>query len=369
MEVFVEHKVSNIVKGIAKITGLGIIALGMMGNEGCKKEELKNGPSRLKMRAEIGKIVSPPLVIPDGSKFDFQFVANSQVQEILFNGGYFAVPYNAPDVSGPLNLSSSDEIMLYSWSSKYGVADPYAMETQDGACLIDYPQVKLGGQILSFEAVSDTGFKIGFGPNGAYSGAGLGVNGELRVAKAALDLQIVAHDPYNTSNNSLLGIGKTTTKQTSTKIGVDVFFGMFNLGFDHYYKSPLSQVTHKGLEFALDDVVTSLKDKNVEWYTRVIRTFDDKAMLIRGGSSMGLKVGDILTVHKELHRWSGSPCLSRYEGGTILDRESPVAIVKIKEVSDGDISLAEFIEHSQYDEAKIGDKVLMKKMIEDQAKK
>ena len=327
-----------------------------MGNEGCEEQEpLNTAPEDqriLRKLIEVGKLQAQPMNLPGGGTFDFEFVANAQFFELLTRSDYFVVPYRRTVANGSTTFSVEDENLMTDWQT-FGEARAMDSST-DASCLVELPQLTIGGEVRSFEMKSGGGLSIGFGPFGSYETNNIFPSANVKVQNAELEVGVKAID---TLEEVLLAGSTGEATQSRVDLGLNINFGNFSLGPSYYFQSPLADVTRNALTKSLNDVIEKLAEE--PWYTRVIEDRDSH-LVIGGGNRAGLQRGDILEVYNETHYWSGTPCLSDYRGS--ISAEQPVAVVKVSQVGPG-VALAQVLEQGQMNPA-IGAKVVVRKLVE-----
>ena len=123
------------------------LSLLLMGNEGCEEEQIaRRAPEGryLKKSVRLGHLSSSPINMPNGRQFDFEFVVNAQLNELLVTSDYFVVNENFIDQ--PIDVEDNESYER--WESRD--ARKYDPEA-DSACLVHEPQIKVDGEIRSFE--------------------------------------------------------------------------------------------------------------------------------------------------------------------------------------------------------------------------
>lgn len=335
-----------------------------MANKSCKKEDEKppepEAKRLLKHRVELSQISSPAIELPGGGFFDFQFVASSQLYDVLMEDGHFTFPYTfspAPRTQAQFRQQNFSQRDVQLFSLLMGVA-PSASEKilpspdEDVACLVNMPHAYIAGSIRAFEMLSKSGFYLGFGLNGGHD-ASVFPSVSIMVQKAQLDLGVVS---YSSIRRRTLAVGSATSKQTQVDINLSINFGNFKLGPKYFFQSPLAGVTKNALKMAVNQLSDSMKKE--QWYTRV-RSNVDARILLEGGLDVGLMEGDELEIFGEEHEWEGRPCKSRYLGS--VQTEEPIALVRITKVSDA-FSLAEPIKLTDWN-PQTGDRVFVKTLV------
>jgi hypothetical protein len=355
MEVKAKH-FSQLIKGLFFVA----LAGSLMGNQGCeqKPEALPLSGRQLKKRADLGQITASTMNLPGGGKFDFRFVANAQIYDVLVKSGQFAMTYEQPTAEAqlPVSINGRDAQKLKSWRLMPKV-NSYAQYSDEASCMINIPQVRIGGTIRSFEAVGGGGVSIGFNPAGSFD-VSMIPSASVMIEKAQLDLGLVAYSPLTKGLFSSIDV---TSKQTKVDLNLSINFGNFSLGPKFYFQSPLSKVTKSGLEKAVKVIADDLQQ--VPWNTRVLADHDTH-IAIMGGSNVGLREGDQLAIYNETHYWEGEPCKSKYLGGASNSKE-PVAIIEVTELGE-DIAQTRVLMQTDRN-PKEGAKVVVHKLVEDPA--
>ncbi|MBO9668111.1 MAG: hypothetical protein J7501_15020 [Bdellovibrio sp.] len=333
-----------------------------MGNQKCEQKQ----PARsLKKIVDVSSITSSPINFPDGSSFDFQYVANQQLVGVLQESDNFAFKVKMPIATAPVNstttmagdtnlfnLSKTDGAMMKAFSQEAGVSSYKTQYAQTAWCMVNVPQARIAGSVNSFELIGGGGLTIGYTPAGPLPGTGVASAG-IDVKAAQLDLSMMAYSPLTAS---VMAASNVTSKQTKTAVKFSINFGTWSVGPSAYYQTPLATVTKKALQKAVDGLSSQLED--TEWYTRVMANHDTHLVVV-GGTDVNLEVGDQLLVYNEEYYWDGEPCNSKYLGGGAA-AGSAVAKIEIDWVGD-EISRGKVIEQNDYN-AVVGAKVKLFKM-------
>lgn len=276
---------------------------------------------RLKKLIEVGFLDSQPMNLANGENFDFGFVANAQLYDLLLRSDRFVLPARS-EVARPSALSPSD-LQLAMVDIGHTYVRPTSAQL-DASCLLDAPQIVFSGDVQSFQLLSRNGLNFGFGPIGKI---GLSIpSASFSFGSAQLDLSIHAMDRLD---QIIVASAQGTAKQTSSSVDLTINFGLFSFGPRHYFESPLAGVTRTALSSAIQKVATQLDQE--EWFARVVEDRDTH-IIIDSGSRAGLAVGDELEVFNETHRWKGEPCRSKYDR-TIPESLSPVAVGRVVRVT------------------------------------
>jgi len=363
-------KRAKLIKGLV----LSALSLSLMGNDSCGGSKDSEGRI-LRRRVQMGQITAPPIELPPafgGKKFDFAYVANMQMYDILRRTQSFSTadvdPNQAWDPSGlddslkgEFNSCEEDqEIQSYDANTGQKLSGVISKTTisQSAACLIEVPQAIIEGNILDFQLTSGGGLSIGLADIKFLSAL------DFSFEKYRLDVTLRAKHPLERGDHFF----STTIKQSYGKkmqLSAGLNFGAISLGPKYYFQSPLAKVVDEGLT----EAVTELRNnwsKDDPWYAMVLRNCDKYLYLNGGmGNDAGLKVGDILAVKNVNYYWYGEACHSELKGETSL---KPIAYAKVISVG-RNISAAEIIEHDNaYEHTGLpiypGARVYLEKMVE-----
>ena len=149
---------------IMKSLGMLGLGLALMGNQSCEEQAPVVAEKRiLKWYADAGAIRSPAVQFGEAGNFDFGYVASEQLYGVLYNSKGFTASYNGPGVmmekTGPV-LSGAQGMYQKAFGSKNVGSDLYYSE--EARCLINLPDVKVEGSVLSYEMSSGNNVSIGF---------------------------------------------------------------------------------------------------------------------------------------------------------------------------------------------------------------
>jgi len=327
-------KIQMILKQGLKATMVFAVAGLLMGNQSCEKKPAPEART-LKKIVEIGQIASRPIQLPDGNVFDFQFVVNQQIYNVLYESKAFAFRYNAPveglgvfsdgTVLARLNLGKESSEFIEKTMGQN--ANEMLIPSKEAWCLLNKPQARINGAVTSFELVGGGGLSLGFTPAGDHNITGIGAS--FKMQKYELEVILNALAPIK--KTLLASVSQRNTK-TDSEIGFQIQFGSFAVGPSYFSQTPMAKVTRKNLEGAVNSLKEELKKE--EWFTRVLdfNEGDNNLVAIIGGSDTGVRKGDQLAIYTETTFWKGEPCNSElaFEGGI---SGSPVAIIEIEDVS------------------------------------
>lgn len=343
------------IQNVAKTALLFGTAGLMMGNQSCQQQGTSQ--RELKRLVAMSKIVSPPIALPQGGSFDFQYVANQQVYAVLQNSDHFSMQYappvattsnlNAGVDSKVFNVSAKDKSILRAVTANAGLPDT-PVYSQNAECLINLPNAMIGGSVNSFEMIGGAGVDIGFTAAGALNAIGVPTLG-LKIDWAQLDLSMMATHPLT---QTVLAASNVTANQTRTQVSFTLDVSGFSIGPSAYYQTPLANVTNKALISGVNALYGGLNNNaEGDWYSRVL-VLDQNEVVMLGGNNVGVHVGDTFNIYNETYYWDGQPCNSKYYGG---GASAPVATIQIDMVGD-EISRGKLIAQTS-DAPKAGSKV------------
>jgi hypothetical protein len=330
-------------------------------DSGCEEEGLdaevplvtaSSDTRTLRKLIEIGSLRSQPMNLPDGSLFDFAFVANAQFYELLDRSNYFVLPFRQGTIRSRA-LTPVDSDLLGDWMAS---RSSRAYNTSyDAECMLETAQVMFEGEIQSYELKSSSGFSFGFGDLISIGSGGFSPSLDVNVASSELNLSIRAVDRWE---EVIVASAQGDATRSKTDLNLGINFAGFSLGPRHYYESPLADVTRNALTRAVNHVVGQLDEE--PWFTRVLED-QDTHLVIGAGSRAGLKKGDMVEVYNETHYWTGEPCRSQYRGGA--PSLEPVAKGRIVQLGPM-IGLVEVVEQG-FDNPTIGAKVIVTQFAEE----
>lgn len=324
----------------SKCLCFAIMSLFFMGNEGCEQQP-EPSVRQLKKTAKLGALEVPnKLYLPDGTLFDFTYLANAQMYDLLtrkdqkyFTPAVFdVIPQNRMQELTMMSQESYDTLL--DWGNPTDV-NPFAAEPNPLFCVQFQPMVEISGSIKDFEFFSKVGFHFGFGPDFAKQGLPPKINGDIEITKATLHSALRAKIP---STERYIATARADAESVETKSDFAInFFNLVRIGMDYYKKTPLADVIEYAFTGAFKKLYTdieSLGDKDVSrptWYVPLRETDGDVKFQAYGGSDHGLKIGDELAVYNAIHLWEGDgePCKVPYQGFMVPPDDEPVAILKV----------------------------------------
>jgi hypothetical protein len=362
------------VKYLLKVTkGLVLISLSVsvMGAQSCKEEETPV-VRQLRRRVQLGKIQAPPIELPPSygsKKFDFAYVANMQMYDILRKTQSFSTANVDPnqvfdpadlndDAKTDFNNCSDDDQEMQVFSGNGQKLNGKVTFSKSAACMIDMPQAVISGAILDFQLTNGGGLSLGLA-NVKFLQAL-----DFSFERYQLDVTLLAKSPMEIGDHYF---STTVKKSFGNKFGASVGlnFGTITLGPKYYMQSPLSKVVDDGLTQAVNELKNNWSADD-PWYAMVLKACD-KFIYINGGygNDAGLKVGDILRVQNVTYEWQDRACHSQLRGEMALN---PVAYVKVISVG-RNLAAGEIIERDpQYphlpDRIYPGSRVYLEKTVE-----
>lgn len=317
-------------------------------------------PRVLKRIVEVGQITAPPIKVQSNLVFDFQFVANAQMYQVMANNTSFAVNFIQPQFLGdgtPAGMNAIDRKYYKVWR-KNSVDDGKHLNTSiESLCMRYSPMFKVSGVVKSFEATDNNSFSFGFSPAGSFDVAGIDVNFKLK--KSSLDVAVYALPAMSRVSERLYAENSAQETQKEKGWGISLNLGKFRLGPQFYHSTPLAQVTEKAFRKA----ITGLEQKvnalpHMTWFTRVVDIMDPH-IIIMGGSDINIKVGDTFNVYNEETIWSGKACESAIIGS--FKQSEPTAVIKIVDVADS-IARGLIVEQSRTYDPVVGARVEIKQL-------
>lgn len=317
-----------------------IIFLGFisMGNKSC--EEPIEAKRELKRRVQMGSIKAPPIGLPQGGQFDFQYVANAQLYHILQKTQAFSTATIDPaKIYDPAGLSQEEASVFHQCED---ADESYTMNSmgvwqkstfsQIAACMIDMPQGVISGNLLDFTLVNKLGVGLRLNQVSTLSG----LNFEFQKYELSMTMKVMhplQKGGIAPGDNKII---TTTAQEKHSKdygMGINLNLGGFELGPSFYYRSPLRKVVDEALTSSIEDLQRQWSQAE-PWYAMVLRSCD-KYVYINAGNSTdaGLKVGDLLKIQNVNYRWSGASCKSDLMGAVDYVG-GPVGYARVVSVGD-----------------------------------
>lgn len=297
-----------------------------MGNQGCDPQLNQR---QLRKRVSLGHIQAGQVSLPNGQIFNFEYVVNAQMRDILANSPDFVLE-RASQLSAA-DLTVHDLNSLNSWvgagaflSDNNFKAFDVSGETPE--CLLERPQLRIDGYVEAFELEGSGGVCIGYGPGGVVPPGSTA--GCVTIAFARMTMGLSG---FNEISNKLLASGRSSAQTYEVNAKID--FGTWLISPNFYYRSSVAQATRNALSKTLSTLNSNLS--RVPWESQVLFPNDDN-LVVLGGARMGLREGDEFNIHNMEYVWAGEPCHSNYKGSYPVS-QAPSAIIKIGELGD-DIS-------------------------------
>ena len=324
---------------ITKCLGLVMLGLSLMGNEGCEQQPVVEEKRLLKWYADAGAVRSPAVLFGEAGKFDFGYVASEQLYGVLFNSKGFTSSYNGPGIAmsnqGPV-LSGAEGMYQKMFGTMAAGSDLFYSE--EARCLINLPDVKVEGNVLSYEMSSGNNIDIGFNDTTGviYPGLGLGAKFSVRVRELAIQMRglDIAKDLLNGKPKLIAApLVRESSKETDGRIDISV--NQIGLGYNWYKNTPLSKVTERALVNAVDQIKDEMN--KVKWTTKILdlkpfgnenNPIGDLGYVIKGGADVNLKEGDTVEFFQDVTLWKGKPCESEFNGYNRIN-PNPIAVGKI----------------------------------------
>lgn len=353
------------------------VVLISMGNKSCEEKDVKVETRELKRRVQMGAVKAPPIELPQGGVFNFQYVANAQLYDVLKKTQAFSTATIDPSKIYDPNGLSTEEAQVFNqcedeedvyYENPNGVSYKSTF-SQVASCMIDMPQGIISGNILDFSLISKGGMSLKLTQIPFLSG------GNFEFQKYELSLAMRAMHPLQRGGivSGDKKIIATTSQEKVSKdygVGLNLNFGGFELGPHVYYRTPLRKVVDDGLTSAIQDLKKQWNETE-PWYAMVLRSCD-KYIYINAGNKTdaGLKEGDILKIQNVTYRWESEACRSDLMG-TIDYIGGPVGYARVVSVGDN-ISAAVILDrdpnypYSRDQIIKPGARVYVEKLIENQ---
>lgn len=322
---------------VVKLGLLFGVVVTSMGNQKCEEEAPK--VRELKRRVQMGAVKAPNIQLPQGGQFDFQYVANAQIYNILQNTQAFSTATIDPAKTfDPSGLSQEEAQVFHQCEDEeqdvFTVNGAHQKSTfsQLAACMIDMPQGIVSGNILDFTLTSRAGVNLKLNQVATLSGA------SFEFQKYELSVTMRVMHPLQRGGIAP-GDRKVITTSAQEKqskdygVGLSLNFGGFELGPSYYYRSPLRKVVDEALTASIEDLKTQWNNSE-PWYAMVLRSCDKYIYINAGNASdAGLKEGDLLRIQNVNYRWQGQSCRSDLMG-SVNYVGGPVGYAKVVSVGD-----------------------------------
>ncbi len=313
---------------IKSVIVLSIAGL-LMGNKGC--EQPPQGRD-LRRRVQMGAVETkiPAVTLPNATSFDFKFVANAQMYDVLKKTQSFSTATTSDETVFNLDqMSDEDKADFYQCVSEPETQFSGKMSakvwTQESPCMIHMPLARINVNILDFSLTDKFGLKVGLAQMG-------GLSANFQFASSELSMNFIAMDPL--IRKRAIATSSKISKQTEVNVGLSFFVDSLELGPSFYFRSPLSKVVQKGLE----EGITQLKqdwDKVHPWYGMVLKNCDSHVYINAGDlSDSGLMENDIMKIYNVEYDWAGQACDSQLRSTIVAGDAKPIAYARVVRVGD-----------------------------------
>lgn len=368
------NKVKRLVTGL-RSSLLIPLALGLMGNQSC--EQSQDQGRVLKKKVGVDALKSQPLPTPDGKLFDFGYVMNAQLPGALYKQNLFlfekigSIVDTSKDSGEKIQgLSASSQKILGSEYQRDMLAyklEELQNDPNEMACLLNYPQFRLNGKVLSFEASDSYGGSFGFNEGGAFSG-GFGIGVTLQFDSAQLAMTMSAYRQELGESAGLMVPVNVTKKQTQTHVSFSFLFDGFGLSPSATFRPTMASLAENTLNLGLQQIKATERMKQDPFYVRVMEEHDT-TIVIFGGSNVGIQKGDRFTVMNQKGKWKGQPCQSQFEYAYVTEELAIIEIITVDDV----VSVGRVLDPKEggieySTAAKIGAKVVLKSLYDASAK-
>ncbi len=322
------------------------LAASLMGNEGCENDQPNPQlpkERQLRRRIQLGGIDAPRIQLPNnqqygGREFDFGFVANAQMAQVIRDTQTFSTATIDPDdMFNPEGLEGNSIQEFYNCSfdedreqaNSLGMQQKLGAWTEQAACMITMPAGVLRGSVLDFAFVNSQGISLTLGgvpfmPSGSFSYEKYQLSVDLKMSSP---LQRGGHADYATVRDTII-------KNRSTEMGLTFDLGPISLGPKFYFTST-SNTLREAVNNVFSDAAQEIYRQWSElepWYGMVLKDCDSKIYLNAGrGSDAGLVKGDVVAIVNVLYSFEGPVCQS-YLNSELADLNNPVAYARITNV-------------------------------------
>lgn len=307
-----------------------------MGAEKCtKKPEPQPEPRQLRRRVQLAPIQAPVIELPEQlgrKKFDFAFVANMQMYDILSKTQSFTTATIDPNETwdpSDLNEDSKDRFNQCGDADDVGVQNYHYWSnskmqaiSRNAACMIYMPQAKIEGSVIDFTLTTDIDVSLGLKEIPFLNFV------KFKMSKYMISVDLRAKHPMEIGDHYFSTvIMDKWAKDWGASVGLDL--GALTLGPSGYFKTPLKNMVNE----AFTEAVKKLRDQwtaDEPWYAMVMKSCD-KYIYINGGygNDVGLKTGDIVRIQNVKYFWDDQVCKSRLIGEI---RGETVAYAKVTTV-------------------------------------
>lgn len=193
-------------------------------------------------------------------------------------------------------------------------------------CEVPTSEYALDTKVIAFEIVSNTGLSMGFDLISKFLRF---FQFSFRAKTGRLSLAMSLYDPMKPDFELMNVLGQS--KMVEREFKFDFSFSKAKVGFDNFYKTPISLLTERGLEDTLKNMTNSISTLEDEWTTHVVAIPTATEVIVPVGSFTGLRVGDFFEIYNVQHIWTGVPCESEH----LIARKTtsrPIAIAMVTQV-------------------------------------
>ncbi len=190
------------------------------------------------------------------------------------------------------------------------VNDGVLKKTDRPICEVDGTEYILSSKIQSYDITSTGGGNFGFN---LFTGMlrAFGLKFTTKTGEVWVTTGVYSPLNYNSEirpeQNSSLVIASQRTRATDKSFKFNIDMAMFGIGFDYYWKTPLSKLTENGLRNSLQNAVEQMKAIENPWTTKVGNIVNGMAV-IQAGREAGLQEGDELEFYNVEYAWKNKPC-------------------------------------------------------------
>ncbi len=326
---------------LAWLTTKAIVLIGMsaslMGNQACQKAP----PARvLARRVQLEQIVAPPITLPPSignQQFNFQFVANQQMQNVLNTTQSFStanidlgMTYTPAGLAAEIthdfnNCTSTTELQTAPEfiSSQISMSGLTEITSKSNSCVINMPQAVVNGSINDFTLVGGGGLSLSLANTSVLPSL------NFTFQSYTLQVEMTAKKPLDQGGFTFVSAIKNA-KGYGGSLSETINLGSLALGPSGYYTTPLSTIVQNGLTGATKDLASAWSTQD-PWYTTVLKACGTY-IYVNGSTDLGLKTGDILAIKNVTYIWDGPVCDSTSLGD--VPDVNPVSYAQIVSVGD-----------------------------------
>ncbi|MDZ4660316.1 MAG: hypothetical protein SGJ18_01720 [Pseudomonadota bacterium] len=335
---------------IMKVLLIGVLSFTLMGVDSCTGDDPKE--RYLRLSADVGPVKGQIIKMPDGRIIDFPYIANALFYYALMRDPHFIIDrpiqIGYPVIAGrqktSLYVESDDSLLARYGFFKHSVSS-FAKAKEVPKCLDQSPEIRLSGNVISFELIAGGGIHAGY-PGG---GSPLPVGGSLSLNNTRLSVTLQSEDPLTKKPIAI-------DEGHASEVKLDGSFDYMGfIGLDFFFKTPLFKVVTNAFQESIDNLVnTHMTRMNVEkwtdvWQSKVI--FDsviadgDTHIAVRGGWRSNIRKGDQFSVYNMHYKWVGIECESPLDYSISHPLESIAEVIIVE--AGQDIAIARVTKASQ----------------------